>query len=56
MSNAAFEQALRVELDRRIGEVSGYRDEDFGRIAAGEWVVFCLVGLLLPMVLVWLAA
>jgi hypothetical protein len=56
MSDPSFEAALRQELERRIAEVSAYRDEDFGRIGAGEWVLFCVVGLLLPAVAVWLAA
>ena len=51
-----FEAALSLELDRRIAEVSGYSDEDFGRIGSLEWVIICLVGVILPAALVWLAA
>ncbi len=56
MKDEAYEVALGKELDRRIGLVSAYRDEDFGRIGGSEWAIFCLVGLLLPALLVWLAA
>ncbi len=51
-----FEQALQVELVKRIDAVSSYSDEDFGRISPIEWTVFLLVGVLIPVVIVWWAA
>jgi hypothetical protein len=56
MSNPAFEAALRLELEKRIVEISAYTDQDFGRIGAGEWFCFCLIGVVLPILVVWLAA
>lgn len=51
-----FESALAAELHRRIVEISAYRDEDFGRIGGLEWALFCLIGLALPILIVWAAA
>ena len=51
-----FGDALRVELDRRIIEISNAPEEAFGHIGGGEWALFCLVALVLPAFLVWLAA
>ena len=56
MSDELFEQALQVELIKRIDAVSSYTDEDFGRISAIEWTVFLILGLLIPSVTVWWAA
>lgn len=56
MSDELFEQALQVELVKRIDAVSSYRDEDFGRITPIEWTIFLLLGLLVPSVIVWWAA
>ncbi|MBX3172110.1 MAG: hypothetical protein KF760_32195 [Candidatus Eremiobacteraeota bacterium] len=56
MSDELFEQALQVELVKRIDAVSSYTEEDFGRISGMEWMVFLLLGLLIPCVAVWWAA
>ncbi len=56
MSDELFEQALQVELVKRINAVSSYSDEDFGRISPFEWTVFLLIGVLIPVVIVWWAA
>ncbi|MBI1946302.1 MAG: hypothetical protein HYS27_11425 [Deltaproteobacteria bacterium] len=52
MDQRAFEAALREELDKRIGEVSGYSDDAFGHIGTGEMLVVFLTCVLLPVVLV----
>ncbi|MCC7074180.1 MAG: hypothetical protein IT383_22915 [Deltaproteobacteria bacterium] len=52
MDQAAFEAALKDELDKRIGEVSDYRDDAFGHIGAGEMAVVFVACVLLPVVLV----
>lgn len=56
MSDELFEQALQVELVKRIDAVSSYSDEDFGRISPVEWAIFLVVGLLIPCLWVWWAA
>jgi hypothetical protein len=56
MSDQLFEQALQVELVKRIDAVSSYTDEDFGRISPVEWAIFLVIGLIIPGVLVWWAA
>ncbi|MBS2035598.1 hypothetical protein JST97_11470 [bacterium] len=56
MSDELFEQALQVELVKRIDAVSSYTNKDFGHISKIEWVVFLLIGLFIPGLLVWWAA
>ncbi|MFN8608034.1 MAG: hypothetical protein U0931_10925 [Vulcanimicrobiota bacterium] len=56
MSDELFEQALQVELVKRIDAVSSYTNQDFGHISQLEWAVFLLIGLLIPGLLVWWAA
>lgn len=51
-----FEKALQIELVKRIDAVSAYTDEDFGRISGTEWLVFLILGLLIPCLCVWWAA
>ena len=51
-----FEQALQIELVKRIDAVSSYTDQDFGRISPIEWTIFLVIGLLIPCVIVWWAA
>ena len=51
-----YDDALRGELGRRIEEISNYPDETFGRITNAEWIIFCLVAVVLPLLAVWLAA
>jgi hypothetical protein len=53
VSDPIYEEALQKELARRIEEVSTYSDEAFGRIGQGEWIVFLLVAVLLPVLIVW---
>lgn len=56
MSDELFEQALQVELVKRIDAVSAYKDDDFGVISRVEWLVFLILGVLIPSVCVWWAA
>lgn len=57
MSDQLFEQALQVELVKRIDVVSTYTDEDFGRITPIEWAAVVVLGLLLPLLcVVWAAS
>lgn len=55
MSDISFEAALSQELENRIREISAYSDRDFAPIGRAEWLTFCLVGVVLPLFLVWLA-
>jgi len=52
MDQRLFEAALREELDKRIGEVSGYQDDTFGHIGKGEMAIVFLTCVLLPVLLV----
>lgn len=52
MDQQAFEVALKEELDQRIAEVSGYRDDTFGHIGAGEMTIVFVVCVLVPVLLV----
>ncbi len=52
MDQRLFEAALREELDKRIGEVSGYQDDTFGHIGNGEMAIVFLTCVLLPVLLV----
>lgn len=56
MSDQLFEQALQVELVKRIDAVSAYTDDDFGRITYLEWAAFIVLGLFLPLFCVFWAA
>lgn len=51
-----FEQALQIELVQRIDAVSSYTDQDFGVISRVEWVVFLILGLVVPSICVWWVA
>jgi hypothetical protein len=55
MSEAGFESALSLELERRITEISAYSEREFAPIGGLEWLIFSLVGVVLPLFLVWLA-
>ncbi len=52
MDQAAFEAALKDELHKRIGEVSGYRDDAFGHIGTAEMAAVFIVCVVLPVLLV----
>lgn len=53
MNEEHYQDALRVELERRIAEISGYTDEAFGRIGQGEWALFLVLAVVLPLLCVW---
>jgi hypothetical protein len=45
--------AMRVDLERRVGEISRSGAREFGHIGAGEWTAASLAFVILPLVLWW---
>ena len=52
MDKQALESALHQELDKRIAEVSDYRDDAFGHISSAEMAALFVGCVLLPVILV----
>ena len=55
-ADAAFDAAMRAELDRRIAALHAEGDASFGSIGRGEWALTVLVTLAVPLFLVWVFA
>ena len=51
---AAYERALRAELDRRIAALAACSDDDFGRLGRGDGILVVALFVLLPACAVWL--
>jgi len=53
---AAFEAAMRAELDRRIAALAEVDESTFGSLGRGEWALTVLVSIVLPLLAVWVFA
>jgi len=51
---ASYERVLLAELDRRLVELAGYPDEQFGRIGLADGILVLLLFVLLPVLAVWI--
>jgi len=55
-NEAAFAEAMRAELDRRIAELAEVDESTFGTIGRSEWALTILVSIVVPLILVWVLA
>ena len=55
-TDAAFDAAMRTELDRRIAALAEVDESTFGAIGRGEWALTVLVSIVVPLLLVWVFA
>ena len=54
--DAAFDEAMRAELERRIAALAEVDESAFGDIGRGEWALTILVSIVVPLILVWVLA
>jgi hypothetical protein len=52
--DAAYERALRSELDRRITELAAAPDDAFGRVGAADGILVTVLFVVFPALLVWM--
>jgi hypothetical protein len=53
-AEAVYERALRADLERRIAELAGTRDDAFGRIGLPDAVVVGVLFLVVPALVAWM--
>jgi hypothetical protein len=56
LESSEFATALAEELERRITELAGSRDETFGRMGISDALLVALLFVGLPLLCVWIFA